>query len=221
MKYEVPMDVQKQLNKGLGIYNKLELIGNLEFLKDTVDLLKENYEKLWLRCAKPNGLQIILEKFDATIYFYQQKIRQIQDGVIWENPFIESEFITAPEKVIDEMYRILKPGGRVYVMMPFIFNFHAAPNDYYRYTHHGLAHQMRRFKKLQMKIIGGPTSALTCVLVEWCAMLFSFGSRRLYKIFSLIFLVVFAPLKLFDLVLSYHPEAVRIASVMLFIGVKE
>ncbi len=130
------------------------------------------------------------------------------------------EHVTEPERVISEMRRVLKPGGKIYVMMPFIFGFHAAPNDYTRFTHRGLEYRMRGFCTEELKVIAGPASALTCVLIEFCAMLFSFGLRPLYQVLSLVFLVVFAPLKLLDFVMARHPEAARIASVLLYIGIK-
>ncbi len=136
------------------------------------------------------------------------------DGVVCETML---EHVTEPERVIAEIYRVLKPGGKAYLMVPFIYGFHAAPNDFYRFTHKGLLYRTRDFEMEQLKVVSGPTSALACVLVEWCAMLFSLGSRRLYQLLSLVFLVVFAPLKLLDFAISFHPEAIRIASVLLAI----
>lgn len=130
------------------------------------------------------------------------------------------EHVTEPERVISEMRRVLKPGGKIYAMMPFMFGFHAAPNDYTRFTHRGLAYRMRGFYTDELKVIAGPASALSCVLIEFCAMLFSLGIRPLYQVLSLVFLVLFSPLKLLDFVLARHPEAVRIASVLLYIGIK-
>ncbi|HEY9688068.1 MAG TPA: methyltransferase domain-containing protein [Coleofasciculaceae cyanobacterium] len=139
------------------------------------------------------------------------------DGVVCETLL---EHVLEPEQVIAEMLRVLKPGGKCYVMMPFMYGFHAAPSDYQRFTHRGLLHRTRDFETEQLKVVCGPTSALICVLMEWLALLFSFGSQKPYQILSLGFMVLLSPLKLLDFALSYHPEAVRIASVFLFIGKK-
>lgn len=139
------------------------------------------------------------------------------DGVVCETLL---EHVVEPSKVIEEMHRVLKPGGKAYILMPFLFAFHAAPNDFYRMTHRGLAYQMRAFEIEKLAPFSGPASALNNLLVEWFALLFSMGSKKLYRIFSLVFLVVFCPVKLLDYVLAFHPEAVRIASILLCIGRK-
>ncbi|NVM29613.1 MAG: family 20 glycosylhydrolase [Candidatus Helarchaeota archaeon] len=98
-KYKIPIEVQKALNRGRDKYNSSELIKKVKYLKDYLEALRNDYEKLWLRCSKSNGLELLLEHFDAQLFFYQQKIQEIEDGIIWQNPFLKSEFITAPTKV--------------------------------------------------------------------------------------------------------------------------
>lgn len=139
------------------------------------------------------------------------------DGVVCETLL---EHVLEPEQVIREIHRVLKPGGKCYVMMPFMFGFHAAPSDFQRFTNKGLLYRMRAFDTEQLKVVAGPASALTGVLVEFLALFFSFGSTALYQLLSLFFLVVLSPLKLLDFALSHHPEAIRIASIFLYIGQK-
>jgi hypothetical protein len=119
------------------------------------------------------------------------------------------------------MERVLKPGGQAYILMHFLFAFHAAPNDFFRMTHRGLEHRMRAFEIKTLKPFSGPASALNNLLVEFFALLFSFGSKRLYRVFSLLFLLLFAPVKYLDVLLNHHPEACRIASIFLCIAEKK
>lgn len=140
------------------------------------------------------------------------------DAVVCESML---EHVLEPDQVISEMHRVLKPGGQCYVLIPFMFGFHAAPNDFQRLTHRGLEYRMKGFDKVTLKAISGPTSALTSILTEWSAMLFSFGIRPLYQLLALVFMVIYAPLKLLDFVMTFHPEAIRIASVLLYIGKKQ
>jgi SAM-dependent methyltransferase len=44
------------------------------------------------------------------------------------------EHVLAPQEVVDEMARVLKPGGRLLVTVPFIQPLHELPSDYFRYT---------------------------------------------------------------------------------------
>jgi SAM-dependent methyltransferase len=48
------------------------------------------------------------------------------------------EHVTNPQRVFDELARILKPGGRIYLTTNFIFPIHGAPYDFYRFTNFGL-----------------------------------------------------------------------------------
>lgn len=98
-KYQLTQEVQSELNKGRDFFEPSELIEKVTYLKDYLQNLRKLYEELWLRAAKPNGLELLLKKFDAGIYFYKQKIQEIEDGIIWKDPFLKAEFITAPAKV--------------------------------------------------------------------------------------------------------------------------
>ncbi len=48
------------------------------------------------------------------------------------------EHIYNYHNLVSESFRILKPGGSMYISVPFFFNIHASPNDYFRYTRSAL-----------------------------------------------------------------------------------
>jgi SAM-dependent methyltransferase len=67
------------------------------------------------------------------------------------------EHVAAPESLFREMTRILSPGGRILLNVPFLYGIHEEPHDYYRYTEHAL----RRFvetsglRLLSLETLGG------------------------------------------------------------------
>ena len=45
------------------------------------------------------------------------------------------EHVFNPREIIAEMFRVLRPGGCVRAQVPFLMQYHAYPEDYFRYTH--------------------------------------------------------------------------------------
>lgn len=54
------------------------------------------------------------------------------------------EHVPEPESVLKEIARVLKPGGRAWITMPFLYPLHDAPYDFQRFTEYGLRRSMRR-----------------------------------------------------------------------------
>jgi|AGTN01.1.fsa_nt_gi Methylase involved in ubiquinone/menaquinone biosynthesis len=131
------------------------------------------------------------------------------------------EHVREPGRVIDESFRVLKTGGYIYSVVPFIVGFHASPGDYHRCTSEGIVYLHRRFQMVDVGVAGGPTSGFLWVLQEWLAILLSFGIRPLYKVLYLFFSVTLWPLKYLDIVLTRHPMADNIASSFYYLGKKE
>lgn len=120
------------------------------------------------------------------------------------------EHVPTPEQHVAEMFRVLKPGGRLLVYIPFLQPFHASPYDYQRYTDTGMRQLFRAFEQPNVIVGAGPTSALLWTLQEWLAMVLSLGSLRLYRVLVPLMWVL-SPLKYLDLLLARHPAA-RVAA---------
>ncbi|WP_350016802.1 class I SAM-dependent methyltransferase [Rhodanobacter sp. IGA1.0] len=54
------------------------------------------------------------------------------------------EHVAEPERVMGEISRVLKPGGRAWLSMPFLYPLHDAPFDFQRYTEFGLRRSARQ-----------------------------------------------------------------------------
>ncbi|GAA2533785.1 class I SAM-dependent methyltransferase [Mycolicibacterium diernhoferi] len=48
------------------------------------------------------------------------------------------EHIAEPSNLLSEISRILKPGGRLILNVPFLYQLHETPHDYFRYTQYAL-----------------------------------------------------------------------------------
>jgi len=91
------------------------------------------------------------------------------------------EHIRDPSAAMAEIRRVLKPGGLLYIKLPFLQPFHAIPDDYQRYTVSGMKELLKEYEELDFGIAVGPGSMLCWILREWLAVLTSFGNARLYQ----------------------------------------
>jgi SAM-dependent methyltransferase len=126
-----------------------------------------------------------------------------------------------PDKVVSEMYRVLKPGGLVYVVVPFVFSFHSSPYDFYRWSKMGIGEQFKDFDKIDSGIHFGSGNALNWILAEYFATLFSFGVEKLHQVLFILFLILFVPLGYLDFILNKFNTSQNIASHVYYLGKKK
>ena len=104
------------------------------------------------------------------------------DGVIIQAVL---EHVLDPEKVVSEIYRVLKDDGIVYAETPFLQHVHEGAYDFTRYTESG-----HRFLFKDFELIKSGTTAGAGTQLLWAIEYFSrgiFRSRNIGKVFKLLF----------------------------------
>ncbi len=122
------------------------------------------------------------------------------------------EHVSAPQMVVDELFRILKPGGKVFITVPFIHQYHGYPNNFFHISSDGIRHLFKNFDECVIEMYRGPTTALINLLAEYVAICFSRGEKNfVYTCVRGIFLMPIFPLKYLDRLWSPKGGALRIA----------
>ncbi|HEX7871979.1 MAG TPA: class I SAM-dependent methyltransferase [Sphingobium sp.] len=132
------------------------------------------------------------------------------DGVVIQAVL---EHVLEPQRVVDEIWRVLAPGGSVYAETPFLQHVHEGAYDFTRFTESGHRYLFRKFALIQSGVNGGAGTQLM-----WSIDYFMrgvFRSRRAGKLFKLLF----AWLRVFDRIIpeAYASDA---ASGVYFMGTK-
>ena len=98
---------------------------------------------------------ISIDREDTQAVTYQKnknKINADAKHLPFENDFADSvllnqvlEHIDDYEKVLEEIQRVLKKNGIFVISVPFIYNIHSEPNDYFRFSEYGLRYLLKKY----------------------------------------------------------------------------
>jgi SAM-dependent methyltransferase len=89
------------------------------------------------------------------------------------------EHVDQPDTVIRELARVLKPGGTAIISVPFFYNLHMEPDDYYRFSPYALKSLLARHG-LVVRDLRGQGGIGTLLVQLWHNWLFS-GLARLAR----------------------------------------
>ena len=108
------------------------------------------------------------ESLDATALEGIDHVADIQDTGLQDATY-DSIFCTQvlqhlpePQQALNEIARLLKPGGRAVIAVPHLVWLHNEPHDYYRFTCHGLRHMLKKAGLAEVGI--EPVGGLVCFL---------------------------------------------------------
>lgn len=130
------------------------------------------------------------------------------------------QHLPSPHRVIDEAFRILRPGGIIYVNVPFIFAYHRDPEDFNRFSVPGLEALCCRFEKITSGSVRGPASIFCDIFIKFLGILLSFNSNALHAVVVYCGRWTLFWIKYLDVIIARYPTAYIMAGSPHFIGRK-
>ena len=128
-------------------------------------------------------------------------------------PYVEGEFDVVictqvlehsedPERVVEEMFRVLREGGKLYLTVPLVVNEHEVPYDFSRFTQYRLHNMCAKSTKAKAEIL--PTTKIFGVCGQLLsAYFFESIPFRSTLVKGLLSLVLLGPLQILAMFLDY------------------
>jgi len=96
------------------------------------------------------------------------------------------EHVEEPQQAVKEMFRVLKPGGYLYIYVPFLYYYHPMPGyygDFYRFTLDGLKYMTRDFSHVELQNVRGAFETVMNLLPFFSKRsgIFNFVDRLFHK----------------------------------------
>ena len=99
------------------------------------------------------------------------------------------EHLEEPSQAIAECHRVLKKGGVALYTVPFVWNLHEEPRDFYRYTKYGLTYLFEKngFKIIELIALSGFWITFAQAVTQY---LWTLRRKKKLKIFKPFFIII-------------------------------
>lgn len=115
---------------------------------------------IWDRGSKPDNMIVVNIERILDLENYETRIPYDPDHFKYCLCIGVLEHTKEPHVFVNEMFRILQPGGQIYVEVPFLEPFDPAHQDYFRFTPAGINYLFREFEVDEFGVANGPGSTL-------------------------------------------------------------
>jgi SAM-dependent methyltransferase/uncharacterized protein YbaR (Trm112 family) len=130
-------------------------------------------------------------EFVETDVYWGDRVNILADG--HDLPFLSESFdavvcqavlehVVDPWRCVQEMHRVLRPEGVIFVDLPFLWPVHMGAYDYTRFTLTGVRLLCRGFEELRAGVSAGPGQTLALATFQFFR---SFSYSRLWSVFML------------------------------------
>ena len=162
------------------------------------------YQRLFVNCSQYIGLDIEASGHDHSNskvdIFYDGDTLPFQDASIDNLVCFEVlEHVFNFNRLIEEMYRVLRPGGKALITVPFAFPEHEKPFDFFRYTSFGL-NKLFDFNKFTIDHSVKSTSFFLSVVQLFIIYIYQISDAKIYKL--LIQITLIFPINLLGILLD-------------------
>ena len=132
------------------------------------------------------------------------------------------EHVDDPFLAVREIVRVVRPGGKIYLQVPFVIGYHPGPEDYWRFTRAGVAALLRQagIPEARIAIAVGPGSGFYRIGVEFLAGLVGRVVPALYRPAKGVAALLCYPVKWLDGWLAGGVQRDRIAGGYLAVATK-
>lgn len=149
-------------------------------------------------CLNNYSVDCVFLNIDPTTkpdYLCNAELTVLREGIFDIFLLLEVlEHVIRPEAVIDEAFRLLKPGGFGFISIPFMYPVHADPDDHIRWTAHKIDKELNRagFRVESISPMGGPFSVIHDVMwtLSWRA------ESKILRFFSGVLIATLKPILL-------------------------